>query len=149
MREKKLYYRYDSKELRLQAWRRNRASYNIWRSDEGRKWVAMKRKSQSNLCFICLDKLGDQVHVDHIFPLYLGGTNSYTNLSITHPDCNMDKGAKVTMTYKEACRRRNLLNTISIAHRINLKTANDPNYKVSKKQQKRLKKAGAYLHLVE
>lgn len=144
MQEKKLYYRYETRELRIEAWKRNRISYSHWRTGEGRIWVDKKRKVQSDLCFICLKQLNEQVHVDHIFPLFMGGTNSYTNLCITHPVCNMDKGAKVTMSYKQACKRRHILNEIRLAKRTKSKLDKNPNYKLHDKQTKRMKKYSNY-----
>jgi len=34
------------------------------------------------------------VHVDHIFPLFKGGTNEYSNLALCCANCNLRKGSK-------------------------------------------------------
>lgn len=138
-RTKQLYYRYDNKEDRLAGWANNRAIYEEWRfTDDGREWVDRKRRSQLNKCFICLTELGDNVHVDHIFPLYLGGTNNPTNLCIAHPDCNMRKGAKVYMTYKQACNRRAHFNKIRLAINALRILEDRPGKKPSKNQSKNI-----------
>jgi len=144
VKEKKLYYRYPSDELRLKAWKQKRTVYESWRSGVGRDWVESKRRSQHDLCFICLERLGLNIHVDHIYPLFLGGTNATANLSITHPDCNMEKGARVTMTYKEACKRRKLFNDIRQVKRLKLKMFDNPNLVLTKKHLKLLSKTGTY-----
>lgn len=38
--------------------------------------------------------LGD-VHIDHIHPRYLGGTDDLDNLQVAHSFCNISKGARV------------------------------------------------------
>jgi 5-methylcytosine-specific restriction endonuclease McrA len=35
------------------------------------------------------------VHIDHIFPLVLGGETTLGNLRVTHSICNIRKGARV------------------------------------------------------
>ena len=140
MDEKKIYFKYASKEERLIAWKEQRASYDEWRhTPEGEKWVTRKTKDQLGLCFICLTPLYAPIHVDHIFPLYLGGTSSSANMCVTHADCNMRKGVKVYMTYKEVGKRRRIFNNLEKgvkAYRI-LKLK--PKYKPTKKQTRGLK----------
>ena len=38
--------------------------------------------------------IGDQVHVDHIKPIALGGKDAFENIQIAHPHSNLSKGAK-------------------------------------------------------
>lgn len=50
---------------------------------------------QRKTCASCYKKLvGKEYHVDHIYPLALGGSNWPSNLQILCPPCNMSKGAK-------------------------------------------------------
>jgi 5-methylcytosine-specific restriction endonuclease McrA len=51
----------------------------------------------AGVCGIC----GTQVdpedwHLDHVVPLAAGGHHLYTNVQVSHPKCNMSKGARVT-----------------------------------------------------
>lgn len=135
----KHYIRYDTKEERLEAWKRNRAEYTKWRkTPEAYKFIEWKRKKQQNLCFICVLPLGRLIHVDHIFPLYLGGTNFKGNFCLTHPECNMNKGIKVHITYKQACHRRRQFNLIRKSQRTKARLAKNPNAKLSKKEVRAL-----------
>lgn len=113
MDEQKIYHRYANREDKLEAWREQRIAYDEWRhTPEGEAWVRKKAESQLGLCFICLTPLRPPTHVDHIFPLYAGGTSASANMCITHADCNIRKGATVYMTYNQACRRRKLFNDL-------------------------------------
>lgn len=48
------------------------------------------------VCHICKKPADlDDFHVDHMFPLAAGGTNDPSNLAVSHPACNIRKGAKV------------------------------------------------------
>jgi len=50
-------------------------------------------KAQRSKCACCKSKL-IKYHVDHIIPLYLGGTNWPKNLQLLCPPCNQEKHAK-------------------------------------------------------
>ncbi len=46
------------------------------------------------LCHICGRAVfHDSWHLDHIIPLSKGGEHSYRNVAVSHPGCNMCKGA--------------------------------------------------------
>lgn len=138
--EKNTYHKYETYEDRLAAWKKNRASYNTWRKTrEAYRFIEWKRKKQQNLCFICLLPLEQFVHVDHIFPLYLGGTNFKGNMCLTHPKCNMDKGTKVYSTYKQTCKRRHQFNVMRKAKRAQDRLKRNPKTKLSKKDLKAIK----------
>lgn len=131
---------------RKTAWKENRASYNQWRaSDEGKKYVGVLRGKQLNCCFMCLSPLGRFVHVDHIFPLYFGGTNNKPNLCLMHPDCNMRKGVGFMFSYKEACKRRALFNKIRKGLSVKRTIHKKPGHVLTKKQLSSLKFAEKYL----
>jgi len=51
-------------------------------------------KKQKGLCVCCHAKLGDDFHLDHIFPLALGGTNTDDNVQLLKSKCNLQKNAK-------------------------------------------------------
>ncbi len=52
---------------------------------------------QNNVCPICKSSIfvGDEIEVDHINPLAVGGRDGFLNLQIVHKDCNRKKGAKI------------------------------------------------------
>lgn len=146
MSDKRLHIKYGSKEDRLLGWENNRALYNVWRtSPDGLSFVKMKSKRQMNKCFICLTNLYRPIHVDHIFPLYLGGTNTKHNLCVVHGECNMKKGAKVYMTYKQACNRRRLFNKIRSGVSSYRLLQENPDANVGKKGLKNIQTAKTYL----
>ena len=47
------------------------------------------------MCQICgVDVDADDVHIDHIHPVSLGGRNQLDNLQVAHSFCNLSKGAR-------------------------------------------------------
>ncbi len=51
-------------------------------------------EEQAGICAICDKPFGDDgFHIDHWKPLSKGGTNDPSNLKLTHPTCNLRKGA--------------------------------------------------------
>ena len=53
-------------------------------------------RQQDNKCPITGNVIyfGDEVEIDHIIPLALGGNDSYENLQVLHKDGNRSKGAR-------------------------------------------------------
>jgi len=52
--------------------------------------------AQESKCALCGKPFGpDGYHIDHFVPLSRGGTNDPSNLKLTHPVCNLRKGAKL------------------------------------------------------
>lgn len=51
---------------------------------------------QSNVCALCGKefKLAKEVTIDHIVPLFRGGSDHISNLQLAHEHCNRDKGNK-------------------------------------------------------
>lgn len=49
---------------------------------------------QRGKCACCGKSLGDGYHLDHIMPLFLGGTNTDDNMQLLTPSCNMQKSKK-------------------------------------------------------
>jgi len=46
---------------------------------------------QRNLCFFCGEAVDMAGHLDHLIPVYYGGTNKPSNLVATCRDCNLTK----------------------------------------------------------
>lgn len=56
--------------------------------------VTLLRELQRHRCAICKCSVKKQYHVDHIYPLFFGGSNGKENLQILCPTCNLSKNAK-------------------------------------------------------
>lgn len=54
---------------------------------------SMLFKSQKGLCVCCGKALGADYHLDHIFPLSKGGSNTDDNVQLLRKECNMQKKA--------------------------------------------------------
>lgn len=59
-----------------------------------KKDITEKLELQNNKCVYCQCDVSVSYHVDHITPLYRGGSNWPDNLQILCPSCNCSKGAK-------------------------------------------------------
>jgi hypothetical protein len=50
----------------------------------------------NGICYLCSQPVNpDNWHLDHIHPISKGGTESYDNVAVTHPSCNLSKGDKL------------------------------------------------------
>ena len=49
---------------------------------------------QKGLCVCCGKPLGENYHLDHIMPLYLGGLNEDSNVQLLRQKCNNQKSSK-------------------------------------------------------
>lgn len=58
--------------------------------------VKLQYKSQRGKCWHCGNKVGDDYHIDHLYPLVLGGSNGARNIVVSCEPCNLSKGAKPT-----------------------------------------------------
>jgi 5-methylcytosine-specific restriction endonuclease McrA len=56
--------------------------------------VARLFKLQRGKCACCGQLLGTDYHLDHIMPLFLGGSNTDDNIQLLTATCNMQKNAK-------------------------------------------------------
>jgi 5-methylcytosine-specific restriction endonuclease McrA len=53
-------------------------------------------RRDKGICGICHKKVDpENWHLDHIIPLSRGGEHSYANVQVSHPFCNVSKGAKL------------------------------------------------------
>ena len=47
------------------------------------------------ICYLCDREITSDIHIDHVVPLARGGSDTIDNKALTHPFCNMSKGAKI------------------------------------------------------
>ena len=57
--------------------------------------IVSKLKGQNYLCNICGISVASKYHVDHVFPLALGGKHEPSNIQILCPPCNLKKWIKL------------------------------------------------------
>lgn len=79
--------------------RRHRRRARILASQDGHFTaddVKLQYKSQRGKCWHCGNKVGDDYHIDHLYPLVLGGSNGARNIVVSCEPCNLSKGAKPT-----------------------------------------------------
>lgn len=50
----------------------------------------------------CNNRLGDDYHVDHIYPIALGGTNDRSNIQLACPACNQLKSAQHPVDFAQS-----------------------------------------------
>jgi 5-methylcytosine-specific restriction endonuclease McrA len=59
-------------------------------------------KQQKNKCVVCRANISKTFHIDHIFPLSRGGSNSATNIQLLCPTCNRCKGARHPIDFMQS-----------------------------------------------
>lgn len=91
-----------SRKIKLRYYSNNkekfRAAYHARRAREGtfsKEDLEVRYQSQHGKCAYCKKKMAQKkMHVDHIIPIALGGSNYPANLQLTCRTCNLRKGAK-------------------------------------------------------
>lgn len=58
-------------------------------------------KIQENRCYYCKNELTEKYHLDHKQPLSRNGSNSIENIAITCISCNLRKGYKTEIEFKQ------------------------------------------------
>lgn len=56
---------------------------------------------QNGKCPCCKQPLGDDYHLDHITPLFLGGANSDENIQLLRAKCNLQKNKKEPIQFMQ------------------------------------------------
>lgn len=54
--------------------------------------IKLKLVHQHYLCFFCGTEIDIKAHLDHLIPVYYGGTNKLSNLVASCSSCNLTKG---------------------------------------------------------
>lgn len=70
----------------------------------GKRSIQHMLRMQGGGCAYCYTALDENLHVEHIIPLAVGGTNNANNLALSCPTCNLIAGSKVfnDFSYKQA-----------------------------------------------
>ena len=93
-RERKQRWRARNPERTREILRRRRAKVM---GTSPRRYRFLLYAIQGGLCGICLKEMdgfgGDEMHVDHVIPLALGGPDIFANWQAAHASCNLSKGA--------------------------------------------------------
>ena len=86
--------------------------YDCQRNSQ-RKHIEFIRVRDGNQCEVCLhelpEEIGSDVHVHHVYPQVMGGTDDLPNLSLAHAKCNQsinDKWMYGSPELQEAYRDR-------------------------------------------
>lgn len=70
------------------------------------KMMGVCLEDQRGKCFYCSVAIGMDAHLDHVLPIYYGGTNSIHNLVGACRDCNLLKStAQIEITNKRTIRK--------------------------------------------
>lgn len=59
-------------------------------------------KLQKGKCACCGNLLGDDYHLDHRMPIFLGGLNEDSNIQLLRAICNQQKGAKHPINFMQS-----------------------------------------------
>lgn len=85
---------------RIQTWKKRREEFNLLKhSTEFKIWRKEQYNCQNHQCAWCKEWILEKsefTHVDHILPLFHGGTNDFSNMVLSCSTCNKRrKGSKV------------------------------------------------------
>lgn len=95
----------------LRRWKRNnRDKVRAYKRGRDAKSNARRRawllEVQRGRCGYCRAKLvPDKMHIDHVLPLALGGSNRRANLQLLCETCNLSKGARHPVDYARSIGR--------------------------------------------
>lgn len=81
-------------------WHRVRGIDPSARRSQGRRLSQLLRRRviarDGLVCGLCGDEVeAADVHIDHIFPVFHGGKDTFDNLQVAHSFCNISKGARI------------------------------------------------------
>lgn len=104
LREKRAEWRRNNPEYGSEHRKHNKDKYSVYaenrrcRLQTGRlslDIIAKLLELQNSKCAICSRPLKSKYHLDHIIPLVAGGSNTDSNVQLTHPTCNYQKGQQL------------------------------------------------------
>jgi hypothetical protein len=89
----------------IEKWKRHKAKRRAISGVPSPRIIDQLMRSQRGLCACCGKKLANKFHLDHIFPIALGGTSEDFNLQLLRAECNMKKGSKHPVDYMQSIGR--------------------------------------------
>ena len=95
-------YRENNKEKIALKNRNRRARERGATGNIQQEWIDQLLVLQRGRCACCGDLLNGVYHLDHIFPLVLGGGNERSNLQLLLPSCNLRKNRKHPVDYMQS-----------------------------------------------
>lgn len=95
-------YRQRNKERKDAQSRTRKARKRDAEGEHTAEEVMQMYEDQDGLCAYCERELNGEFHVEHMIPLCRGGSNDWSNLAISCPECNMRKRDKTAVEFMEA-----------------------------------------------
>lgn len=89
-------------EVRKQLTQNRRAQIRCAGGKLSKGIVSKLFKLQKGKCPCCKQVLGDNYHLDHIIPLYLGGSNTDDNMQLLRQRCNNQKNKKHPIDFMQS-----------------------------------------------
>jgi 5-methylcytosine-specific restriction endonuclease McrA len=85
-------------------------------------WIARTLEQQQMSCFYCRDAISvGSMHKDHLIPLAMWGLNHVSNIVLSCPTCNLEKGPKDPLHFVRSSLRLQKVDQKELLERINQK----------------------------
>jgi 5-methylcytosine-specific restriction endonuclease McrA len=95
-RQKRLREASEQRRLRSQARSKSPIGFTT-------EWLAGRLQRQQNTCFWCGSSIhGSEFHLDHVWPLSLGGVHDVANLVVSCEYCNLSKGSRAPWEFLDS-----------------------------------------------
>lgn len=78
--------------LRYQNW------YKKIELNRANRGLKPRSEIEEELLVLNIERKGININLDHLKPKYLGGTWDFSNLVLTHTECNLEKGSRPIFT---------------------------------------------------
>lgn len=95
-RQRRLREASEQKRLRSQARSKSPIGFTT-------EWLTGRLQRQQSTCFWCGSSIhGSEFHLDHVWPLSLGGVHDVANLVVSCEDCNLSKGSRTPWEFLDS-----------------------------------------------
>lgn len=90
-----IFWFFDFSSLTKMTNKNDRVKIRLNMTTQKRNYIMQnKLLQQEHECFYCADQITMLDHLDHLIPIYYGGTNQYRNLVASCKECNLMKGTE-------------------------------------------------------